>query len=74
MMARAEREAAHLLAEIRSQLRSSSPDELRATFVAMFEDDPLTFEEVKRGRRRVWRIRGTARLSSLKLKGDPDGI
>ncbi len=54
--------------------RPHSEPELRETFVAMFEDDPLTFDPAKRGRRRVWRIRGSARLDRLKLKSDPDGI
>lgn len=69
----AEQAVANKLSDLRSMLGSTEEAERRELFRALFPE-PLAFEQAEVGRRRIWKIRGSARLPLFNLQSDPDGI
>lgn len=72
LMKRAEASAREKVRDLRTALRDR--ETAREVFLALFPDG-LTFEavEARKGQRRVFRVRGTAKLAAYNLKSDPTG-
>ncbi len=64
--------AARQKMENMSATLAASPQDAREVYKALFPEG-LTFTAVKKGTRRVWEIRGIARLGGCTLGCDPTG-